>query len=81
MTVCEVDRVLTEIFQNLFQDRTIELRDDLTAAQVRGWDSLNHVNLIIQVEEEFGVRFRNDEVAGLANVGALKTLVRSKLGM
>ena len=52
---------------------------DATAKDVPGWDSLNHVNLIMQIEEEFDVKFRNHEVAKLSNVGQLRELLASKL--
>ena len=75
----EIDLVLTEIFRGLFKQPDLELCDETTAADVPGWDSLNHVNLIIQLEEELGIRFRNDEVIVLADVGELKALVREKV--
>jgi acyl carrier protein len=75
----ELEDRLTQIFRSLFRNESLVLRDELTAHDVPGWDSLNHVNLIIQVEEELGIRFRNDEVARLANVGELKQLIRAKL--
>ena len=75
----ETEKILTEIFRTLFNQPDLELRDDLTAKDVPGWDSLNHVNLIIQIEEELGIRFRNDEVARLADVGQLRALVREKI--
>ena len=70
---------LTEIFQTLFNIPDLELRDDLTAADVPSWDSFNHVNLIINIEEEFGVRFTNEEVSSLQNVGELKVLLANKV--
>ena len=73
-----IDDTLTQIFRTLFRQPDLELTDELTAKQVPGWDSLNHVNLIIQIEEELGIRFQHAEVASLTNVGDLKALVRSK---
>jgi acyl carrier protein len=72
---------LAGIFQTLFDDPALEIRDDLTARDVDGWDSLNHVNLMILVEEEFGVRFTTDEVSGLQDVGELKRLLASKMSV
>ena len=69
---------LSDIFRVLFNRPDLELTDDLTAKDVPGWDSFNHVNLIINIEEEFSVRFSNDEVGGMQNVGNLKTLLASK---
>lgn len=78
MTPEHLDRV-TAIFRALFNDETLALRDDLTANEVPGWDSLNHVNLFVSLEDEFGVRFSNAEIANLRNVGELIGLLDGKL--
>ena len=70
---------LSNIFKVLFNRPDLELSDNLTAKDVPGWDSFNHVNLIINIEEEFGIQFTNDEVGGMQNVGNLKTLLASKI--
>ena len=57
----------------------LEIRDDLTAGDVPGWDSFNHVNLIINIEEEFGIRFASGEVSGMKNVGDLKRILALKI--
>jgi acyl carrier protein len=77
MTTTDSSR-LTGIFRTLFNDPGLELRDDLTARDVAGWDSLNHVNLMILIEEEFGVRFSTGEVSALQDVGELKRLLAAK---
>lgn len=56
-----------------------ELTDSTVAAEVPGWDSLNHVNVVLAVEKHFGVRFRNIEALRLKNVGDLQSLVDSKI--
>ena len=70
---------LSDIFKVLFNRPDLELNDNLTAKDVPGWDSFNHVNLIINIEEEFGIKFTNDEVGGMQSVGNLKTLLLSKI--
>ena len=70
---------LSSIFKILFNRPDLELNDNLSAKNVPGWDSFNHVNLIINIEEEFGVQFNNDEVGGMQNVGSLKNLLASKI--
>ena len=78
MNSTDTDR-LASIFRTLFNDPDLQLRDDLTARDVDGWDSLNHVNLMILIEEEFGVRFTTGEVSALQDVGELKRLLSGKL--
>jgi acyl carrier protein len=70
---------LTDIFRTLFNNPMLVLRDDLTAPEVPGWDSFNHINLVMQVEEDMGLRFTTQEIAALANVGEFKALIARKL--
>ncbi len=56
-----------------------ELTDSTIAAEVPGWDSLSHVNVVLAVEKKFGVRFSSVEVLKLTNVGELQRLVTFKL--
>jgi acyl carrier protein len=70
---------LTEIFRTLFNNSSLVLRDELTAPDVPGWDSFNHINLVMQIEEDFRLRFTTDEIASLKNVGEFKALIAGKL--
>ncbi len=70
---------LANIFRTLFNKPDLQLRDDLSARDVPTWDSLNHVNLMMFVEEEFGVHFTTGEVSSMQNVGDLKRLIDAKL--
>jgi len=70
---------LNQVFREVFDDDSIEISDEMTAANVEEWDSLNHINLIVAVERTFGIRFSTKEVNGLANVGEFIALISSKL--
>ena len=72
-------KILTEVFRTLFNNPELNLDDELVATDVPGWDSFNHINLIINIEEEFGVKFTNDEVAKMQNVGDLKRIMSHKI--
>ncbi|MBI2420187.1 MAG: acyl carrier protein [Ignavibacteriales bacterium] len=56
-----------------------EIQDSTLASQVPGWDSLNHINVIVAIEKEFGVRFKSIEVLKCKNIGDLQKLVNTKL--
>ena len=70
---------LTDIFRTLFNDPDLVLRVGLVATDVPGWDSFNHVNLMIIIEQEFGVKFTNEEVVKMQNVADLKNVLKGKL--
>jgi acyl carrier protein len=56
-----------------------DIKDETIATQVPGWDSLNHVNVILAIEKHFSVRFKPIEVLKLKNIGDLQRLLTSKL--
>lgn len=56
-----------------------QIEPETLAAEVPGWDSLNHANVILAVEKAFGVRFSNLEILKLNNLGDLQRLLDSKL--
>jgi acyl carrier protein len=69
---------LTAIFRDVFNDESLVLRPDLTAADVENWDSLSHIDLIVAIERGFRIKFTTREVTLLKNVGELVDLIRQK---
>jgi len=74
---------LQAIFQDLFQDPALVLKDEMTADDIDGWDSLSHINLIIAVEKQFRIRFATAEISRMKdadqNVGSFLRLIEAKL--
>ena len=66
----EVYARLKEVFQDVF-DKEVILTDATTAADVPGWDSLNHITLIGTIEDEFDIKFPMKDVVHMKNVGEL----------
>ena len=54
MTREEVYERLNGVFERVFDIDGIRVSDATTAADVKGWDSMEHINLIFAVENEFG---------------------------
>jgi acyl carrier protein len=71
---------LTRIFQIVFDAPDLMIDDGVTAADVEGWDSLSHINLITAVEKDFKIRLTTQEIMRLTNVGGLKDLIQRKAG-
>jgi acyl carrier protein len=74
----ELFRGMEGVFEEVL-GRHVDLRDETTAGDVEGWDSVVHVMLILASERRFGVRFESSEIANAANVGEFVTLLQSKL--
>jgi acyl carrier protein len=79
MQQAEIYKKLTEIFHDLFDDSSIDVQPRTTAHDVRQWDSFNHINLIISIESEFGIKFQAAELEVMHDVGALADRIEKKL--
>jgi acyl carrier protein len=80
LTTEQIYTQLTEIFRDLFDDESIVLTPEMTAAAIPEWDSFNHINLIVAIESRFKIKFKTAEVESLHNVGHLVQVIQSKLG-
>ena len=70
---------MSRIFRDVFDDDSIAVRDDMTSADIEGWDSLSHINLIYALEKEFRIVFTIGEAgSALRNVGELRALIEKK---
>ena len=67
------------IFREVLDSPDLVLTDDLTAPKVEGWDSLNHVTLVMTLEEQFKVKFTTREVMGWKNAGQMLDCLLGKL--
>ena len=56
-----------------------DFKEETIAPQVPGWDSLNHINVILAVEKHYNIRFKDLEVLRLKNVGDLQKLINARL--
>lgn len=74
----EIYERLNEVFRDVFDDDSIEVNEDTTAADIEDWDSLNHITLIDAVESEFGVHFTMGEVSGMKNVGEMAQIIKER---
>lgn len=64
------------------------LRTDISAIDentspetIEMWDSINHMNLILALEEEFGVEFENEEIVNMLNYKLIYLTLNEKLNL
>ena len=79
MTREEVYEHLNEVFQNVFDDDTIEVHDETTANDIEDWDSFEHINLVIAVEKKFNVKFTVGEANEMKNVGEMVDIILERM--
>ena len=78
MDEATVFEFLRTTFAAVFGRADIQLHPNLSAADVVGWDSFRHVEIILALEAEYGIRIRAREANAAANLGDLVALVVRK---
>ena len=74
----EIFEGLNEVFSDVF-DEEITVTDSTTADDIEDWDSLEHINLIVAVENKFGIKFNIGEVNKMKNVGEMVDIIIGRL--
>ncbi len=67
----EIYTRLQSVFRDVFDNDTLTIHADTTAADIDDWDSLSHVGLIVAIEQAFGVRFTSREILSWTRVGEM----------
>lgn len=71
---------LIGVLRDVFDRPDLAYSAGLSAKDVEDWDSLSHVNLVVAVEKEFGLRFSLAEIKPLKDLGEMSALIHRKLG-
>ena len=79
MTREEVFERLNKVFRDVFDDDDITVTETTTSADIDDWDSLEHINLVAAVEQEFGVKFNMGQVNTMKNVGEMVDIILSQI--
>jgi len=75
----EILNELKKVFIKTFENDSMILKEETTAKDIKGWDSLSHIQMIAEVEKHFGIEFTTPEIMRFRNVGMMCDTVRKKL--
>lgn len=70
---------IQEIFRDIFDDEELVIQDSTNSSDIEDWDSLNHINLVVAIENDLNIKFDLEELSNLKNVGAMIDLIMIKL--
>ncbi|MCR5595869.1 MAG: acyl carrier protein [Lachnospiraceae bacterium] len=79
MTREEIYEELNEVFRDVFDDESITVDDETTADDIDDWDSLEHINLIAAVEQQFGIKFNMGQIVTMKNVGEMVNYIEANV--
>lgn len=69
---------IIDVTRKITGDNEVEINTSTAARDVKGWDSLAHIQIILDLEKKFGIRLRAGEVAKLTCVGDLVDIILIK---
>ena len=75
MTSDDILQQAARIIRDTLQCGPVPITRETQAMHVRGWDSLSHTMILMQLEDGFGVRLPMERVLGLSTVGDLVDLI------
>lgn len=79
MELNDIKKNISILLTSILEHDNFEMHDELTAKDVDGWDSLSHMMIITKIEEKFNIRFKLRDLNKLKNMGALVSVIKSKI--
>ncbi len=64
-----------QVMADVFSISTGAIDDETSIDTVERWDSLSHLNLILALEQEFGISFTEEQTVELMNFPLIKVLL------
>ena len=70
---------IQSIFRDVLDNPVLCITRESNGSNVKGWDSLAHINLLLAIQQQFGVGLSLSELQNLQNVGDIVDLINQKL--
>lgn len=68
---------IKQIFTELFD--IVDVEDSMTREDIEEWDSLMHIQLVLELEGTFGIKFTTTQIVDMDSVGKIIEIVNEKL--
>ncbi len=75
----DVVEQVREIVSDIFQIPIEQVNLDSSPETIEAWESIQHLNLVLALEQEFGLSFSPEEMATMLSVEAISQLVSEKM--
>ena len=69
---------LQNIFRTIFEDDTIVIRPEMSrdnTETIAGWDSIKNVELLYEVEQQFGIKLTIQQLQNIKAVGDIVSII------
>lgn len=73
-----MEQKLKKIMADLFEVKEDEITDESSINNIEKWDSLKHIELIISIEEQFGIVISGDDIVEMTMFTKIKHVLRKE---
>jgi len=78
MSIEQVPSSLRDLLADIFEVTPEQITTELSMETVENWDSFRHLQVILAMEEEYGVQFDPKRIPELTSVGLLQAELTKK---
>lgn len=75
----EILDALQRIFREILLDEDLLLTEDLAIDEIEEWNSLNNMQMMAEIEQEYGVKFGLRDIVSWQTIGDMVTSFQNKL--
>lgn len=70
-----MDEQLKSVMASVFGLDAKNINETSSAETIENWDSLQHIKLIVALEEEFGVELENEDITTMISFTEIKKVI------
>jgi len=70
---------IKNVMAAVFEISVEEINDQTSPDSVENWDSINLMNLVVALEEEFDMQFDDEEISEMLNFKLIKEVISQKI--
>ena len=72
-----ITKKLQKILIGFFKNKELKINNNTKIKDIKGWDSLNHVKIIVLLEKKFKMKFSGDQIYKIKNINdILKNIIK-----
>lgn len=68
---------IQNVFREVLEDEDFVLDKTLKREDLEAWDSLTHIQLVLSLEKEFGVKFTTQQITKMQSVEDIISFLKS----
>ncbi len=73
-----IESRLMNLFTTLFPEEELSFEKPIIFAKLETWDSIKYVMVVLAVEEEFDIKFTNDEILKFDSFSSVVNILHEK---